>query len=125
MLELADHLLVMRAGRGVAAINPKETSLRELTDFMVGAACASKIRPVPGGWRRTVRWCRVARSRHDCGPRKSAGAKAQGWRAHAGDRVGDVRFGPLLRRGGRDRGSRCPGGGLPALRLRLRLRQRS
>src|ERR1039458_3281219 len=52
-------------------------------------------------------------------------SKAQGWRAHAGDRVGDVRFGPLLRRGGRDRGSRCPGGGLPALRLRLRLRQRS
>jgi ABC-type sugar transport system ATPase subunit len=38
MLELADHLLVMRAGRVVAAINPKETSLRELTDFMVGSA---------------------------------------------------------------------------------------
>ena len=37
MLELADHLLVMRAGRVVAAINPKETSLRELTDFMVGS----------------------------------------------------------------------------------------
>jgi ABC-type uncharacterized transport system ATPase subunit len=38
MLELADHLLVMRAGRVVAAIDPKETSLRELTDFMVGSA---------------------------------------------------------------------------------------
>ena len=38
MLELADHMLVMRAGRVVAAINPKETSLRELTDFMVGSA---------------------------------------------------------------------------------------
>jgi len=37
----------------------------------------------------------------------------------------NVRFGPLLRRGGRDRGSRCPGGGLPTLRLRLCLRQRS
>ena len=38
MLELADHLLVMRAGKVVAAINPKDTSLRELTDFMVGSA---------------------------------------------------------------------------------------
>jgi ABC-type sugar transport system ATPase subunit len=38
MLELADHLLVMRAGRIVAAVNPKGTSLRELTDFMVGSA---------------------------------------------------------------------------------------
>jgi ABC-type sugar transport system ATPase subunit len=38
MLELADHLLVMRAGRIVAAFSPKETSLRELTDFMVGSA---------------------------------------------------------------------------------------
>ena len=38
MLELADHLLVMRAGRIVAEFNPKDTSLRELTDFMVGSA---------------------------------------------------------------------------------------
>jgi ABC-type uncharacterized transport system ATPase subunit len=38
MLELADHLLVMRAGRVVAALKPKDTSLRELTDFMVGSA---------------------------------------------------------------------------------------
>jgi len=38
MLELADHLLVMRAGRVVAALKPSDTSLRELTDFMVGSA---------------------------------------------------------------------------------------
>jgi fructose transport system ATP-binding protein len=37
MLELADHLLVMRAGRVVAAFSPKDTSLRELTEFMVGS----------------------------------------------------------------------------------------
>ncbi|MGA3215316.1 MAG: ATP-binding cassette domain-containing protein [Acidimicrobiales bacterium] len=37
MLELADHLLVMRAGRVVATFNPKDTSLRELTEFMVGS----------------------------------------------------------------------------------------
>jgi fructose transport system ATP-binding protein len=37
MLELADHMLVMRAGRIVATINPKTTTLRELTDFMVGS----------------------------------------------------------------------------------------
>jgi fructose transport system ATP-binding protein len=38
VLELADHLVVMRAGRVVASLSPKETSLRELTDFMVGSA---------------------------------------------------------------------------------------
>lgn len=38
MLELADHLLVMRAGKVVAAFRPQDTSLRELTDFMVGSA---------------------------------------------------------------------------------------
>ncbi|MGD0743140.1 MAG: ATP-binding cassette domain-containing protein [Acidimicrobiales bacterium] len=38
MLELADHLLVMRAGRIVASFKPKETSLKELTEFMVGSA---------------------------------------------------------------------------------------
>jgi fructose transport system ATP-binding protein len=38
MLELADYLLVMRTGRVVAALKPKDTSLRELTDFMVGSA---------------------------------------------------------------------------------------
>jgi fructose transport system ATP-binding protein len=37
MLELADHLLVMRAGRVVAALRPEDTSLRDLTDFMVGS----------------------------------------------------------------------------------------
>ena len=38
MLELADHMFVMRAGKVVATINPKTTTLRELTDFMVGSA---------------------------------------------------------------------------------------
>ena len=38
MLELADHMLVMRAGRVVATLKPGDTSLRELTDFMVGSA---------------------------------------------------------------------------------------
>jgi ABC-type sugar transport system ATPase subunit len=38
MLELADHLLVMRAGRVVAAFRPQGTSLSPLTDFMVGSA---------------------------------------------------------------------------------------
>jgi ABC-type sugar transport system ATPase subunit len=38
MLELADHLMVMRAGRVVAKPPPKQTSLRELTEFMVGSA---------------------------------------------------------------------------------------
>jgi ABC-type sugar transport system ATPase subunit len=38
MLELADHLLVMRGGKVVATLTPQDTSLRELTDFMVGSA---------------------------------------------------------------------------------------
>ena len=38
MLELADHLLVMRAGSVVATLSPRETSLRELTEFMVGSS---------------------------------------------------------------------------------------
>lgn len=38
MLELADHLLVMRAGKVVASLRPEDTSLRDLTDFMVGSA---------------------------------------------------------------------------------------
>ncbi|MGH9104304.1 MAG: ATP-binding cassette domain-containing protein [Acidimicrobiales bacterium] len=38
VLELADHLVVMRAGRVVASLRPKDTSLRGLTDFMVGSA---------------------------------------------------------------------------------------
>jgi ABC-type sugar transport system ATPase subunit len=38
MLELADHLLVMRAGMVVATLEPQQTTLRELTDFMVGSA---------------------------------------------------------------------------------------
>ncbi|HLH58437.1 MAG TPA: ATP-binding cassette domain-containing protein [Streptosporangiaceae bacterium] len=38
MLELADHLLVMRAGRVRATLNPKETSLRDLAELMVGSA---------------------------------------------------------------------------------------
>lgn len=37
MLDLADNLVVMRAGRVVATPDPKQTSLRELTDFMVGS----------------------------------------------------------------------------------------
>ena len=37
MLELADSLIVMRAGRIVASPDPKHTTLRELTDFMVGS----------------------------------------------------------------------------------------
>jgi ABC-type sugar transport system ATPase subunit len=37
MLELADSLIVMRTGRIVAAPDPKHTTLRELTDFMVGS----------------------------------------------------------------------------------------
>ena len=37
MLELADTLIVMRAGRIVATPHPKSTTLRELTDFMVGS----------------------------------------------------------------------------------------
>lgn len=37
MLELADSLIVMRAGRIVATPDPKHTTLRELTDFMVGS----------------------------------------------------------------------------------------
>jgi hypothetical protein len=35
---LADHLLVMRAGRVRATMNPKETTLRELAELMVGSA---------------------------------------------------------------------------------------
>lgn len=38
MLELADSLLVMRAGSVVATLSPRETSLRELTEFMVGSS---------------------------------------------------------------------------------------
>lgn len=38
MIDLADHLLVMRAGKVVATLKPAETTLRELTDFMVGSA---------------------------------------------------------------------------------------
>lgn len=38
MLELADYLLVMRAGSVVATLSPRETSLRELTEFMVGSS---------------------------------------------------------------------------------------
>jgi ABC-type sugar transport system ATPase subunit len=37
MLDLADHLLVMRTGKVVATMTPMDTSLRELTDFMVGS----------------------------------------------------------------------------------------
>ena len=37
MLELADHMLVMRAGTVVARLKPQQTSLRELTEFMVGS----------------------------------------------------------------------------------------
>ncbi len=37
MLELADSLIVMRAGRIVATPDPKHTTLRELADFMVGS----------------------------------------------------------------------------------------
>ncbi|MBO0804791.1 MAG: sugar ABC transporter ATP-binding protein, partial [Nocardiopsaceae bacterium] len=38
MLELADHLLVMRAGQVRAALSPAETSLRDLAELMVGSA---------------------------------------------------------------------------------------
>jgi ABC-type sugar transport system ATPase subunit len=38
MLDLADHLLVMRAGQVRATLNPKETTLRELAELMVGSA---------------------------------------------------------------------------------------
>ena len=38
MLELADHLLVMRAGQVRATLNPAETSLRDLAELMVGSA---------------------------------------------------------------------------------------
>ncbi len=37
MLELADNLLVMRAGRVVATPDPRTTTLRDLTEFMVGS----------------------------------------------------------------------------------------
>ncbi len=37
MLELADALIVMRAGRVVASVDPAHTTLRDLTDFMVGS----------------------------------------------------------------------------------------
>ena len=37
MLDLADHLLVMRAGQVRATLNPKER-LRELAELMVGSA---------------------------------------------------------------------------------------
>lgn len=37
MLELADHMFVMRAGTVAARMKPSETSLRELTEFMVGS----------------------------------------------------------------------------------------
>lgn len=37
MLELADHMFVMRAGTVVARLKPSDTSLRELTEFMVGS----------------------------------------------------------------------------------------
>ncbi|MHB1594878.1 MAG: ATP-binding cassette domain-containing protein [Streptosporangiaceae bacterium] len=38
MLELADHLLVMRAGQVRATLKPKGTSLRDLAELMVGSA---------------------------------------------------------------------------------------
>jgi len=38
MLELADHLLVMRAGQVRATLKPSETSLRDLAELMVGSA---------------------------------------------------------------------------------------
>jgi ABC-type sugar transport system ATPase subunit len=38
MLDLADHLLVMRAGRVLATPSPKDTSLRDLAELMVGSA---------------------------------------------------------------------------------------
>lgn len=37
MLELADNLIVMRAGRIVAAPDPHRTTLRDITEFMVGS----------------------------------------------------------------------------------------
>jgi ABC-type sugar transport system ATPase subunit len=38
MLELSDHLLVMRAGRIIGTLPPKETSLKDLTELMVGSS---------------------------------------------------------------------------------------
>jgi D-xylose transport system ATP-binding protein len=38
MLDLADHLLVMRAGQVRATLNPKQTTLRDLAELMVGSA---------------------------------------------------------------------------------------
>jgi ABC-type sugar transport system ATPase subunit len=38
MLDLADHLLVMRAGQVRATLNPKDTTLRDLAELMVGSA---------------------------------------------------------------------------------------
>lgn len=35
--ERADNLLVMRAGRVVATPDPRTTTLRDLTEFMVGS----------------------------------------------------------------------------------------
>jgi ABC-type sugar transport system ATPase subunit len=37
MLELADHLVVMRAGQVRATMNPKDTTLRDLAELMVGS----------------------------------------------------------------------------------------
>ena len=37
MPEVADNLLVMRAGRVVATPDPRATTLRDLTEFMVGS----------------------------------------------------------------------------------------
>ena len=37
MLELADNLLAMRAGRVVAACDPRATTSRDVTEFMVGS----------------------------------------------------------------------------------------
>jgi ABC-type uncharacterized transport system ATPase subunit len=37
MLELADHLLVMRAGQVRATLDPGKTTLRELAELMVGS----------------------------------------------------------------------------------------
>jgi ABC-type sugar transport system ATPase subunit len=42
MLDLADHLLVMRAGQVVSQLDPKETSLRDLTELMVGSEVGSR-----------------------------------------------------------------------------------
>jgi ABC-type sugar transport system ATPase subunit len=38
ILELSDPLLVMRAGRVRAILNPKETTLRDFAELMVGSA---------------------------------------------------------------------------------------